>query len=66
MVPFMLIYSQVDDAKFKILGNNGFVLILTVSGLKVAPDPGVHRNEGRRDFCKKYDGYPEFCDGKFF
>ncbi|XP_046354639.1 protein O-linked-mannose beta-1,2-N-acetylglucosaminyltransferase 1-like [Haliotis rufescens] len=33
-----------------------------IKGQKIVPDPDVYRNDARREFCKKYDGYPEFCD----
>lgn len=37
-----------------------------MDGQKVRPDPTVHaRNEAKRHFCSKYDGYEDFCDGKF-
>ncbi|XP_061178823.1 protein O-linked-mannose beta-1,2-N-acetylglucosaminyltransferase 1-like isoform X2 [Saccostrea echinata] len=31
-------------------------------GVKVAPIISTNRNMERREFCKKYDGYSEFCD----
>ncbi|PVD24594.1 hypothetical protein C0Q70_15078 [Pomacea canaliculata] len=31
-------------------------------GRKIIPDPEFYRFDERREFCKKYDGYPEFCD----
>lgn len=31
-------------------------------GRKIIPDPAFFRFDERREFCKKYDGYPEFCD----
>ncbi|XP_033745056.1 protein O-linked-mannose beta-1,2-N-acetylglucosaminyltransferase 1-like isoform X2 [Pecten maximus] len=42
--------------------HNAFCVNRKLEGLKVAPDPGGYRNEGRRAFCKKYDGYADFCD----
>lgn len=34
----------------------------TIKGTEIIPDPQVSRNDARREFCKKYDGYGEFCD----
>ncbi|XP_062592751.1 protein O-linked-mannose beta-1,2-N-acetylglucosaminyltransferase 1-like isoform X2 [Saccostrea cucullata] len=34
------------------------------SGVKVAPVISTNRNIERREFCKKYDGYSEFCDAQ--
>jgi beta-1,2-N-acetylglucosaminyltransferase len=35
----------------------------TLDGTKVRPDPTVQpQNEAKRHFCKKYDGYEDFCD----
>lgn len=35
--------------------------------MKVRPDPTVaQRNEAKRHFCEKYDGYEDFCDGNQF
>lgn len=31
-------------------------------GRKIIPDPEFDRFDERRQFCKNYDGYPEFCD----
>lgn len=33
-----------------------------LQGRKIIPDPAFYRYDERREFCKKYDGYPEFCD----
>lgn len=33
-----------------------------MKGTKVRPDPMVYRNDARREFCLKYEGYVEFCD----
>ncbi|XP_070192367.1 protein O-linked-mannose beta-1,2-N-acetylglucosaminyltransferase 1-like isoform X3 [Littorina saxatilis] len=33
-----------------------------LSGRKIIPDPEFFRFDERREFCKKFDGYPEFCD----
>lgn len=33
-----------------------------IVGSQVIPDPPANRNDIRREFCKKYDGYGEFCD----
>lgn len=35
-----------------------------VTGRKIVPDPEFYRFDERREFCKNYDGYPEFCDRK--
>lgn len=42
--------------------HSSFCVHRKLVGLKVAPDPGGYRNEGRRAFCKKYDGYADFCE----
>ncbi|OWF45264.1 Protein O-linked-mannose beta-1,2-N-acetylglucosaminyltransferase 1 [Mizuhopecten yessoensis] len=42
--------------------HSSFCVSKKLEGLKVAPDPGGYRNEGRRAFCKKYDGYADFCE----
>ncbi|XP_060078502.1 protein O-linked-mannose beta-1,2-N-acetylglucosaminyltransferase 1-like [Ylistrum balloti] len=55
-------YAGYDGAWPKIL-HNSFCVNKKLEGLKVAPDPGGYRNEGRRAFCKKYDGYADFCEG---
>ena len=36
-----------------------------IQGSEIIPDPQVSRNDARRDFCKKYDGYGEFCDATY-
>lgn len=36
----------------------------TVKGFKIRPDPLPFRNDKRRDFCSRYDGYGDFCSGK--
>ncbi|CAF1025761.1 unnamed protein product [Adineta steineri] len=33
----------------------------TLKGLKIRPDPIPYRNDKRRDFCSRYDGYGDFC-----
>ncbi|CAF0787597.1 unnamed protein product [Adineta ricciae] len=33
----------------------------TLKGVKVRPDPLPFRNDKRRDFCSRYDGYGDFC-----
>uniref|UniRef100_A0A915KJZ2 Alpha-1,3-mannosyl-glycoprotein 2-beta-N-acetylglucosaminyltransferase n=1 Tax=Romanomermis culicivorax TaxID=13658 RepID=A0A915KJZ2_ROMCU len=34
-----------------------------LDGLKIRPDPLLYRrNDAKRHFCQKYDGYEEFCD----
>ncbi|CAH1783634.1 unnamed protein product [Owenia fusiformis] len=35
-----------------------------IKGSKIRPDPLVTRNDQKREFCKKYDGYGEFCDAR--
>ena len=42
-----------------------FCVPSTIKGSKIIPDPQVSRNDARRGFCKKYDGYGEFCDSAF-
>jgi hypothetical protein len=36
-----------------------------VKGIKIRPDPLPYRNDKRRDFCSRYDGYGDFCSGKY-
>ena len=36
-----------------------------IKGSQIIPDPQVSRNDARRSFCKKYDGYGDFCDSSF-
>lgn len=51
---------------FKIIQCNTIILwFITVHGSKIIPDPPAKRNDARREFCKKYDGYGEFCARKF-
>ncbi|CAF0885021.1 unnamed protein product, partial [Didymodactylos carnosus] len=33
----------------------------TLRGIKIRPDPLPSRNDKRRDFCSRYDGYGDFC-----
>lgn len=33
----------------------------TLKGVKIRPDPLPFRNDKRRDFCSRYDGYGDFC-----
>ncbi|CAF0770892.1 unnamed protein product [Rotaria sordida] len=33
----------------------------TLKGMKIRPDPLPFRNDKRRDFCSRYDGYGDFC-----
>ncbi|CAF3620300.1 unnamed protein product [Rotaria socialis] len=33
----------------------------TLKGIKIRPDPLPFRNDKRRDFCSRYDGYGDFC-----
>ena len=39
-------------------------IVLSVKGIKIRPDPLPFRNDKRRDFCSRYDGYGDFCSGK--
>ena len=47
----------------------GFVctlcVFIAVKGSDIKPDPLANKNEQRRSFCAKYDGYGDFCDGKW-
>lgn len=38
--------------------------VYSVKGTKIRPDPMSKKNEKRRKFCSKYDGYEDFCEGK--
>ncbi|KAL8595251.1 hypothetical protein ACOMHN_043403 [Nucella lapillus] len=42
--------------------NKSYCVPRKLVGRKIIPDPEFYRFDERRDFCKKYDGYPEFCD----
>ncbi|CAF0806787.1 unnamed protein product [Rotaria sp. Silwood1] len=33
----------------------------TLKGVPIRPDPLPYRNDRRRDFCSRYDGYGDFC-----
>ncbi|CAD5116276.1 DgyrCDS5183 [Dimorphilus gyrociliatus] len=35
-----------------------------LKGTKIRPDPMSRKNEKRRKFCSKYDGYEDFCEGR--
>lgn len=50
------------DAEWPTPLNDSFCVPKKIEGRKVIADPLPHRNDARRDFCKKYDAYPEFCD----
>ena len=39
--------------------------VFAVKGSKIKPDPLANKNEKRRKFCAKYDGYGDFCEGNF-
>ena len=41
------------------------VLCSLVKGVKIRPDPLPFRNDKRRDFCSRYDGYGDFCSGNY-
>ncbi|CAM4823109.1 unnamed protein product [Rotaria magnacalcarata] len=34
---------------------------LSVKGVPIRPDPLPYRNDKRREFCSRYDGYGDFC-----
>ncbi|CAF1042224.1 unnamed protein product [Rotaria sordida] len=35
----------------------------TLKGVPIRPDPLPYRNDKRREFCSRYDGYGDFCTG---
>lgn len=39
--------------------------LILVKGVKIRPDPLPNRNDKRRDFCSRYDGYGDFCNGNY-
>ena len=39
-------------------------MFMLVIGKKIQPDPLSSKNMKRRNFCTKFDGYGDFCDGK--
>ena len=41
------------------------ILALPVPSSRIMIDPESSRNEQRRQFCMKYEGYTEFCNRKF-
>lgn len=51
--------SKFFHKKITDFGKKGFL----VKGVKIRPDPVPFRNDKRRDFCSRYDGYGEFCSG---
>ena len=38
-------------------------LLPAVKGTKIKPDPMADKNEEKRKFCAKHDGYGDFCQG---
>ncbi|XP_045167316.2 protein O-linked-mannose beta-1,2-N-acetylglucosaminyltransferase 1-like [Mercenaria mercenaria] len=40
---------------------DAFCVPSKIEGSDMIPDPPANRNDVRREFCKKYDGYGEFC-----
>ena len=40
-----------------------WVFCFLVKGTKVRPDPMLGKNEAKRKFCAKFDGYGDFCLG---
>ncbi|KAL4226255.1 hypothetical protein ACF0H5_014238 [Mactra antiquata] len=57
----MISYAGMDAEWPKPL-KASFCVPKKIIGSQTLPDPPVHRNLVRREFCKKYDGYGEFCD----
>ncbi|XP_052090612.1 protein O-linked-mannose beta-1,2-N-acetylglucosaminyltransferase 1-like isoform X1 [Mytilus californianus] len=41
---------------------DSFCLPYNLKGTDIPPTPKSKRNEARREFCKKYDGYEHLCD----
>ncbi len=54
-------HKHVSEEFLSQIFNNIFIL---VKGIKIRPDPLPFRNDKRRDFCSRYDGYGDFCSGK--
>ena len=38
-----------------------FCVSKTLTGQRIRPDPLPNTNDGRKDFCSRYDGYGDFC-----
>ncbi len=53
-------YAGPEDAFAKPI-NKKFCVPQTLTGLRIRPDPLPNMNDGRRDFCSRYDGYGDFC-----
>lgn len=56
-----LSYSGVNDAWPKPLSAK-FCIPRTIPSSRIMIDPESSRNEPRRQFCTKYEGYTEFCN----
>ncbi len=39
------------------------IILFSVKGNKIRPDPLPFHNDKRRDFCSRHDGYGDFCSG---
>lgn len=45
--------------------NLAYVLfIVIVAGTEKKPDVDASKNMAKRTFCRKYDGYEDFCSGR--
>jgi hypothetical protein len=53
-------YAGPEDAYPKVIDKK-FCVPQTLTGLRIRPDPLPNMNDGRRDFCSRYDGYGDFC-----
>ncbi|KAK3604443.1 hypothetical protein CHS0354_031746 [Potamilus streckersoni] len=60
--PYEKISFSGIDAEWPTPLKDSFCLPKKLTGLKVIPDPPFTRNEAKRAFCTKYDGYADFCD----
>ncbi|KAL3853238.1 hypothetical protein ACJMK2_016794 [Sinanodonta woodiana] len=60
--PYEKISFSGIDAEWPTPLKHSLCLPKKLTGLKVIPDPPFARNEAKRAFCTKYDGYSDFCD----
>jgi len=51
-------------SKFSALRGNFFLMATVVQGIAKKMDVEQKKNAPKRVFCRKYDGYEEFCKGE--
>lgn len=53
-------YAGSENAFPKVIDKK-FCVSQALAGQRIRPDPLPNMNDGRRDFCSRYDGYGDFC-----